>query len=194
MLVKSLRKNAVFVVLVLATTPLVAQPAPTPSLDPAPADGTDPGAALGGISADLTIPEMQAKIVEFGRATEEDQRHVLRLRIAARKDKDVIKLNCLNDKFLQIKALLNIIEAAWIDFDNAVTGSNIDEQHYQYTRISTSAENIRQLREEANACAGEIPDDIGDTDTGWTGPDLPDDPQDPFGTEIEPPGYASPYN
>jgi len=192
MVVKSLRKNAGLLILVIAS-PLLAQPA-----DPAPADGDTPTPADAVLDAAskvrLTVPEMQSKIAELDKKSEEDQRHVVRLQIVARKDKDVIRLNCINDKLLQIKALRNIIEGAKTDFEIAVSGSNADEQHYQFTRITLSAENIRALREEANACAGEILDAIGETKVGWDGPDLPDDPTDPFGTDIEVPGYASPFN
>jgi hypothetical protein len=205
--VKLLRNNAVFVVLVLAAAPLYGQPSPTPDTPPdttgdgttgdgttTPTDGTDPNAAItGSITVTLSIPEMTSRIGELDAQTEEDARHVLRLQIQARKEKDVIKLNCINDKLLQIKALRNIIEGAKTDFEIAVSGNSADEQQYQFTRITLSSENVRQLREEANACAGEIPDHIGETIVEWEGPDLPDEPDGVEG-ELEPPGYASPFN
>jgi hypothetical protein len=185
--VKSFRNPAILLVL-LAAAPLGAQPAPTPEPEPDQADAS----LTGSVTANLTVPEMVAQLDELDKQTEEDARYVLRLQIQARKEKDVIKLNCINDKLLQIKALRNIIEGAKLDFDTA-TG-NADEQQYQFSRVTLSADNIRQLREEANACAGEVPDTVGETVTDWTGPDLPDDPTDPFGQDIEPPGYASPFN
>jgi hypothetical protein len=203
----------VFVVLVLAAAPLYGQPSPGTGSGSGDttvtggAGGTVSGGVSGDVSGDvdvggtisgsvnanLTVAEMTAKIVEFDSQTEEDARHVLRLQIEARKQKDVIKLNCINDKLLQIKALRNIIEGAKTDFDIAVSGNSADEQQYQFGRITLSAENIRQLREEANACAGEIPDHIGETVVDWDGPVLPDDP-DEFPGDIEPPGFASPFD
>jgi hypothetical protein len=200
--VKSLRKNVVLLVLLVGTS-VVAQPSPSPDTPPdttgdgAGTDGagTDAGAAISGqVTVKLSSAEMTAQITTLDAQTEDDARHVVRLQIQARKEKDVIKLNCINDKLLQIKALRNIIEGAKTDFEISTSSNNADEQHYQFTRITLSAENIRALREEANACAGEIPDVIGETKVGWDGPDLPDDPTDPFGTDIEVPVYASPYN
>jgi hypothetical protein len=195
--VKSLRKNVVFLLLLMASA-VVAQPSPTPD-QPPPGDGsgttgTDADAVLSGsITVKLTVQEMTDQIATLDKQTEDDAQYVLRLQIKARKEKDVIKLNCINDKLLQIKALRNIIEGAKTDFEIAVSGSNNDEQQYQFTRITMSAENVHQLREEANACAGEIPDHIGETIVDWEGPDIPEE-DDPFGPIIEPPGYASPFN
>lgn len=194
---KSLGKNVVFLCLLVGSA-VVAQPSPSPDQPDQPVTGTDgtddTGAVISGqVTVTLTVPEMTDKIAELDKQTEDDAAYVLRLQIKARKDKDVIKLNCINDKLLQIKALRNIIEGAKTDFDIAVSGNSADEQQYQFTRITMSADNIRALREEANACAGEIPDHIGETSVDWTGPDIP--PEDnPFGVEVEPPGYASPFN
>ena len=193
---KSLRNHAIWLVLVLAAAPLGAQPSPDPEPTPdTPTDGTDTDAAItGAVTVKLSTAEMTERIGELDKQSEDDARYVLRLQIQARKEKDVIKLNCINDKLLQIKALRNIIDGAKYDFDAAIASSSADEQQYQFTRVTLTTENIRQLREEANACAGEIPDVLGETQVGWTGPDLPDDPQDPFGVDIEAPGYASPFN
>ena len=61
--------------------------------------------------------------------------------------------------------------------------------------ISTAAENIRRLREEADQCIGEPVQTGGDSSNSFTGPDMPDDPTKGFtGPDLEPPGYASPYN
>jgi hypothetical protein len=190
MILKSLRNNAVLLILVIAS-PLLAQPAPT---DPAAPDPAPVGDAVieATLKVKLTVPEMQAKIAELDKKSEEDQRHVVRLQIVARKDKDVIRLNCINDKLLQIKALRNLIEAAKDDFEGAVASASADEQQHQFTKVTISSENVRV---EANACAGEIVSYVGKTIVDWTGPDIPDDPSDDlFADGIEPPGYASPYN
>jgi hypothetical protein len=192
-------RNTILYTCLLVGGAVVAQPAPTPTPDTPPDDTTAPAtdgtdATLGGsISANLSLAEMTEQVAQLDTQTEEDAQYVLRLQLQARKEKDVIKLNCINDKLLQIKALRNIIEGAKSDFDIAVSGANSDEQHYQFSRVTLSADNIRALREEANACAGEIPD-LGETKSTWEGPDLPDDPTDPFETGIEPPGYASPFS
>ena len=188
---KSLRKNLVVLTVALLAGPILAQPAPDPR---DPADATADAAVQGTTGVKLTVAEMTTRLAELDRQTEDDLRHVVRLQITARKEKDVIRLNCINDRLLQIKALRNLLQAAIEDFHAAVATNLADQQTHQFTKVTMSAENIRQLREEANGCAGENLQYVGSTLTTWTGPDIPDDMTDPFGTEIDEPGYASPFN
>jgi hypothetical protein len=121
-----------------------------------------------------------------------DAQIVLVLQVKARKEKDVIKLNCINDKLLQIRALRNAIDRSRSSFEGA--SGRLVEQQEAFTDISGHVSDIRVLREQAQVCAGEgelRTDSVGD----WQGPDLPDDPsKDLFPDGVEQPGYASPYN
>ncbi|HZI44611.1 MAG TPA: hypothetical protein VFD53_05280 [Ilumatobacter sp.] len=190
---KTLRKIVVGALLVLGTGSLIAQPAPEP--EPAPAeDSTDAGVTVSGsITAKLSTQEMLSQIATLAVTSENDAQSVLRLQIKARTDKDVIRLNCINDKLLQIKALRNTLDEAKFQFDASV--GDAEGQAHQYALVTVSAENIRTLREEAQACAGEDDMFVGPSQVNVTGPDIPDDPSDdPFDDPIEQPGYASPYN
>jgi hypothetical protein len=182
--VKSLRKHLIGVVLVLGSGTLLAQ---TPD-QPGPADKTAPSTATLQIPADQMIKELPA-LVE---TSQTDAQIVLVLQIKARKEKDVIKLNCINDKLLQIRALRNALERSRSSFEGA--SGRLDEQQEAFTSISSHVSEIRVLREQAQVCAGEgelRTDSVGD----WQGPDLPDDPgKDLFPDGVEQPGYASPYN
>lgn len=186
---KSLRKHVVGLVVVFTSTTLLAQPAPT--ADPT-APTVDATAAVGGqVTATLSQSEMDSRITELDQQTEVDAGYVLRLQIKARQEKDVIKLNCINDKLLQLKAMRNRIEEAKGEF---VTASDDDERSHQFSLITVSAENIRTLKEEAQACAGEGELYGLESKSSWQGPDIPDDPSDnPFPDDIEDPGYASPF-
>jgi hypothetical protein len=184
MVVKSLVKHSVGVVVVSAGALLaIAQPAPDPVPTPTPT-------AEAAVQVQLTVEEMTLQITTFEKDATEHSKFVVVLQIAARKEKDVIKLNCINDKLFQIKALRNIFDSAKGEFEAA---TNKDDQAKIFVRISANANSIRQLKEEALACTGEIPTSA-DTDSDWTGPDIPDDPgKDWFPDGIEPPGYASPF-
>lgn len=189
---KTLRKILVGGLLVLGSGTLLAQPAPAPE---PPADATaDVGATVSGsITAKLSPQEMLSRITVLATASENDAQTVLRLQIKARTDKDVIRLNCINDKLLQIKALRNTVEEAKFAFDASV--GDAEGQAHQFSLITISAENVRTLREEAQACAGETDMFVGPGQVDVTGPDIPDDPLDnPFDEAIEQPGYASPFN
>lgn len=194
---KTLRKIVVGALLVLGTGSLIAQPAPEPEpTAPAPeADAKVEGGVTvsGSITAKVSAQEMLTQIAALATASENDAQSVLRLQIKARTAKDVIRLNCINDKLLQIKALRNTLDEAKFEFDASV--GDAEGQSHQFALVTVSAENIRTLREEAQACAGEDDMFVGPSQVNVTGPDIPDDPSDnPFDDPIEQPGYASPFN
>lgn len=164
---------------------LLAQPAPAPAPPADESKETTP-------EVKLTVPEMTEQIVVFQTQVNEDTRIVMELQRKARKQQDVIKLNCINDALMQIKALRNIMDRSKLAFEGTVVET---ENREYYKSIADSSNNIRQLRERANICAGEG-ELVSDSRNTFDGPDIPDDPSDdlfPEGDYIEPPGYASPY-
>src|SRR5688572_16129990 len=179
---KSLRKGlAIAAAMTLSGTLLHAQPAPTPA--PAPAEDDEAGATIASEQqAKLTPPEMQQKSREYEEQNRGHLRHVEQLRMTARKQKDVIKLNCVNDKYLQIKALLNIVDAANVNLEVAIMGKDEDARYHEFTKITISSEKVRALRDEADGCVGEELTYLGDTVVQVNQPDIPDDPtrDDPF--------------
>src|SRR5882672_6484875 len=95
-----------------------APPAGTPApVAPAPAAGNVPPAAAGGqvdISAKqrpaLTPQEMLNQGQEYFRAMNETLKRIQGLEETAKKQKDIIKLNCVKDKVVQGKVNLNLAE------------------------------------------------------------------------------------
>jgi hypothetical protein len=156
------------------------------------AQGTAGGAA-GQSAAAVALPaiEIQTRVQAFREQTRADARHIQHLQNIARKEKDVIKLNCVNDKLVQVKPELNIIDNGVSELESATDANRMTV----FEGIAAAAENIRHLREEADQCIGEPVQTGGDSSNSFTGPDMPDDPTKGFsGPELEPPGYASPYN
>ena len=140
----------------------------------------------------LPLAEMLVRAPGLKESVVTDTRHVMHLQQMARKEKDVIKLNCINDKLVQIKPQSNIADRAV----NTLEGldSNDESRHGVYDELTRAVEAVRHLREEADQCAGE-PTIAAESSNTWTGPDVPDNPfTDPFDSGIEPPAYASPYN
>jgi hypothetical protein len=153
---------------------------------------------------DVTVPmEKKAELspIEMTTATKEIQgkmetmlQRVLTLRESARKQKDVLKLNCVNEKLLQVKQLLNIADEAETELATAIAASDNDERYHQFGRINISYEKVASLRDEAEGCIGEDLIYFGETQVDVVGPHMPDDPyEDPFGPGIEYPGYRSPF-
>jgi hypothetical protein len=158
----------------------------TPGVTASPKDSP----AVGAASA-LSPADLQARVHVLHDQTRADARHVQYLQQIARKEKDVIKLNCVNDKLVQIKPQMNLGDAAESQMDGANDAARITA----FETVAQSAENVRRLREEADQCIGEPITQGSESSNSFTGPKAPDDPAKGFGNNpIEPPGYASPFN
>jgi hypothetical protein len=121
-----------------------------------------------------------------------DARHVMYLQQIAKKEKDVIKLNCVNDKLVQIKPQMNLADASEGEMNSVADAARMSA----FDNVVQVAANVRRLREEADQCIGEpITFGGGESSNSFTGPHAPDDPTKGLpGNQIEPPAYASPYN
>lgn len=118
-------------------------------------------------------------------------RHIQHLQQLARQEKDVIKLNCVNDKLVQVKPQMNIADTRELELGSAGDA----DRTAIFESIASAADNVRRLREEADQCIGEpVTFGGGESSNSFTGPGATDDPGKSPGNEIEPPGYASPYN
>ncbi len=139
----------------------------------------------------LTPAEMQAKSMQ------EDLVRIVELQQVARKQKDVIKLNCVNDKLLQVKKLLNIAEGGRTDMVESIAQQDSDSTQHHFSQITITKEKTDGLRSEAEGCIGEELVFLGPTEITVDDPGLADDPtaEDPFNWDdvIEPPAYASPF-
>jgi hypothetical protein len=145
------------------------------------------------LSANMSLADMLAKSTELNKNVRTDLRHVIHLQDVARKDKDVIKLTCVNDKLLQMKAEANIFD----NYRSGLEGMSEDSRDRATTfdEEGKAADRVHRLRTEADGCLGEK--EIGTESANRTvHPPFPDDPTegDPFDEGVEPPGYASPYN
>ena len=176
---KLLRKYAVLVALLAAVT-VQAQTPPAPkALPPA---------------------EMRLRQEQLKKDIDEDHKHVLHLQALARKEKDVIKLTCINDKLVQIKAQMNLFDNSSLALEGAINNTD-DSPRTIFVDIEKAGADVKKLRGEADACAGELEMYKQESKTDVDRPDL-DDPTDgePFHDPvvmgepvIDPPGYATPY-
>jgi hypothetical protein len=161
-----------------------------------------------GKTPDVTIPmekqvtlsprEMQVRTESMINEMKGMLDRVLAIQQMARKQKDVIRLNCVNDRLLQVKKLLNIAEASRNDLVEAIAADSETERYHQFTKVTISHEQVSVLRDEAEACVGEELIFLGPTEVVVDRPPIVDDPtrNDPFdlGSEdIERPAFASPF-
>ena len=144
-----------------------------------------------GVTMNLTLPDLQMRVRQLHEQTRGDARHIQHLQQIARKEKDIIKLNCVNDKLVQVKPQMNIADTQEAELDGAKDADRMTI----FEGISQAAENVRRLREEADQCIGEPIAQGSESSNSFTGPQIHDDPTKGFGGgPIEPPVYASPYN
>lgn len=182
---KRLKKSAVWVAFAMAIGGhVVAQPAQPTA--PKAADKAEP--ALPKLGPD----EAKKQAQELRNQVRVHIQHVQHLQAQARKEKDVIKLSCVNDKFIKLKAEANIFDLTHREL-LALLDSEA-QRSALFARTSKAASDVRKVREEADACIGE-PQLGQDSESDFVAPDLLDDPTLglPFDISVEPPAYASPY-
>ncbi len=83
-------------------------------------------------------------------------RDVLNKMDEARRAKDVVKLNCVNEKLTQVKGLLRISEEADRTLQEAVAKSETTSSEHEYTKVMIAQQKVSQLRTEAEKCIGQL--------------------------------------
>lgn len=83
-------------------------------------------------------------------------RDVLEKLEEARRTKDVVKLNCVNEKLTQIKGLLRISETADVALQEAVTRKDSTSAEHEYTKVMIANQKVVQLRSETEECIGQL--------------------------------------
>ena len=84
------------------------------------------------------------------------QAHVREMVAEARREKDVVKLNCLNDKLAAIVALVEVAERAMQDLSQAMKRGAEDAALHELTKLSIAIEKMIHLRDEADRCIGRL--------------------------------------
>jgi hypothetical protein len=144
----------------------------------------------------LSVAEMQDRATAIQAQLEADTQQILRLKELANKKKDVIKLNCVNDRLVELKAQRNLADQTNVRLQAAIQ-NNSDERHQIYAELNGIGGSVKGLREQATACIGEPELFKQESGVEVTHPDIIDDPTDvgppPSYDGVEPPGYASAF-
>ncbi len=88
---------------------------------------------------------------------------VLKLLKEARDEKDVIKVNCVNEKLTSIKGLIRISEQADVALQEAVAKGESDTSAHEFHKLVISHQKIKILKTEAEQCVGELAFAVGKT-------------------------------
>ncbi|HEX8111554.1 MAG TPA: hypothetical protein VF516_27680, partial [Kofleriaceae bacterium] len=145
---------------------------PGPPISPSGQSGGASAAGTGAsASVDLrgTLPaaDVRARVQILHDQIRADARHIQHLQQVARQEKDVIKLNCVNDKLVQAKPQMNIADLKEQELESAGDA----ERMAAFETISQAADSLRKLREESDQCIGEpITFSGGESSNSFTGP------------------------
>jgi hypothetical protein len=117
----------------------------------------------------------------------------------ARDERDVVKLNCVNEKLTAVKGLLKISEQADVTMQEALARRDTEVSAHEFDKINIAQRKTEQLLAESEACVGELAVYAGDTQVEVVLEDVPTtDPTRNTGsgstyTDVVRPPAASPY-
>lgn len=173
----------------LASGTVFAQPAPV--LVAPPATGAPGDAAAAPASADvdlsvaqkpnLTPEEMVAQARQYQQGMGQALQRIQGLQETARRQKDIIKLNCVADKLVQTKANVSIADQALNALQDNVARADEGGRTHEFTRLTIINQKVSVLTAEAENCIGEDLSFVGATRIDVdVDPNIPrDDPTQP---------------
>ena len=115
----------------------------------------------------------------------------------ARAARDIVLLNCLNEKLTQMKALVRVSDQANLNLQEFLAKDQVEGAVHERRKIALADEKVKGLLGEAESCLGENGSGGGKTTISVTKPEYPGDPthlDQPDGSDLETPPGASPYN
>lgn len=74
---------------------------------------------------------------------------------ASRKDRDILRLNCLNEKLTDLRALAKVTETAFAQMDTAISRAQDERADHEFQKIVIADRRAVDLTAEAQACTGE---------------------------------------
>lgn len=178
---------------VLISSAAFAQPSPPP----APPAGPEAVDIAVGQTPTLSAEEMGSQAREYQRSMAQVLKRIHSLEETARKQKDIIKLNCVMDKQVQAKVNANIADQAMTALQENVARADEGGRTHEFTRLTIINQKVMVLGAEAENCIGEDLSFVGATRVDLDiDPNIPrDDPTQPAlpTTPIERPPAASTY-
>jgi hypothetical protein len=92
---------------------------------------------------------------DFYSRMQDDLRAVTKLQDEAQKRKDVIKLNCVNDKLTQIRGHIAVADRSIANLEDYVKQNDDGGRQHEFTRMTILYQKVEGLKQEAHTCVGE---------------------------------------
>lgn len=115
-------------------------------------------------TASLTAGDMEANAESMLEKMRSSRKYVQNLLDAARKEKDIIKITCLNDKLTQINVSVRTFEDRMVSMRTALKTGDREAVNHEYNILSVLGQKVDGLRLEAEACIGESEGYLGKTE------------------------------
>jgi hypothetical protein len=84
---------------------------------------------------------------------------------SAKRDKDIIRATCLDDKLSQCEANLQSMKRRQAALSDAIAGGDTGRANHEHTVIGVLSQKFKMLAQAANQCVGQDLFDTGDTRT-----------------------------
>jgi flagellar biosynthesis component FlhA len=107
----------------------------------------------------------------------------------AKKQKDVIRLNCVMDKLMQVKVNMNMADEALQKLQEAAGRRDDSASLHEYTRITIVNQKVQVLQNEGQTCVGAELNYIGATRVEVEAPEVAENMTEP---SLEPPPLERP--
>jgi hypothetical protein len=146
--------------------------------------------------AELSPSERLDRAKGFVDAIERSAQSIQRQLQSARKDRDVVRVLCLNDKLNQVDVALRSAQDRVSALSAAAARQDGDRSRHEFTVLEVLNERVRSLVNESNQCVGEETGFIGEAEVSVSiDPNLPDNDTG-FGANFyalpPPPNISSP--
>jgi hypothetical protein len=182
----------------LATAFVISALAAQGGVGAAPADATAPNQAEIAVKqrSTLTPQEMVKAGNEYFKGMNDTVKRITDLQAQSKRQKDIIRLNCVTDKLVQSKVNVTIAQQAMAALQENIARADEGGRTHEFTRLTIVNQKVQVLGAEAENCIGEDLSFVGATRVDVEiDPNLPQiDVTQPAAPQIDVqrPGAASP--
>jgi hypothetical protein len=111
----------------------------------------------------LTADEMLKQSREYFKSMDETVKRINQLQDQSKRQKDIIRLNCVTDKLVQSKVNMTIAQQAMGALQESITRADEGGRAHEFTRLTIVNQKVLVLGTEAENCVGEDLSFVGAT-------------------------------
>lgn len=111
----------------------------------------------------LTPADMVNQSKDYFRAMGDTVKRIQTLQDQAKREKDIIRLNCVTDKLVQARVNVNIAEQSMATMQESIARTDEGEETHEFTRLTIVNQKVTVLGAEAENCIGEDLSFVGAT-------------------------------